>query len=154
MISTKYAKEYCKEDIANIENYDVAVSDKDNLWECHHRRESIFTQKELKKLGEYYNRPAVELIFLPQSKHRTLIVGRKKSAQHRANISRARIGMKFSEQHKKHLSESHMGHKWTDEMLKKVSEKRRGTRWYNNGVKNVRAKKCPKGFTPGRLKRK
>lgn len=152
MISKRHAKEYCKEDIANIENYDAAVMDKDTFWECHHRRESIYTQKGLKEIGEYYSRPAAELIFLPTTTHRKQIVGRKKTEEHRNNISKSRLGMKFSEEHKKHLSESHMGHKWSDEAKAKVSKTRKQLKWYNNGVKNVRAKECPEGFVAGRVK--
>lgn len=154
MISTRYAKKYCKDDIANIENYELAVSDKDSLWECHHRRESIYTQQELKEIGEYYNRPAAELIFLPITTHRKKMAGRKKSAQHRKNISKSRIGMVFTDEHRRHLSEAHTGYKWSDEAKAKVSKTRKQLKWYNNGVIQVRTKNCPTGFVAGRLKRK
>lgn len=36
---------------------------------------------------------------------------------------------------------------------KKLSEKaKKGLRWFNNGEKCVRAKECPPGFVPGRIK--
>lgn len=45
------------------------------MWEIHHRRESdengrtLFTHKQLKEMGLYFNRPASELIFLTRSLH-------------------------------------------------------------------------------------
>ena len=35
---------------------------------------------------------------------------------------------------------------------KKRSEARKGMRWFNNGKINIRAKECPLGFVPGRIK--
>ena len=72
MINEYFVKKYCNEDISLIENYDKAVVDKEQTWDCHHRRESETSKKELIKLGEYYNRPASELIFLTKSEHRAL----------------------------------------------------------------------------------
>ena len=48
-------------------------------------------------------------------------------------------GKKFSEEHKKKLSE-----------INKVRMK--GMRFFNNGKINKRAKECPPGFVPGRIK--
>lgn len=44
MISKRYAEKYCGEDISTIENYHLANGDMTNLWECHHRKESFYTQ--------------------------------------------------------------------------------------------------------------
>ena len=38
MINEQKARRYCSESIANIENYDKAVSS-DDCWDCHHRLE-------------------------------------------------------------------------------------------------------------------
>lgn len=69
-------KRYCSEPVENIENYDKAVADKEQMWECHHRAEilpcGVFTPKQLQKHGLYWNRPARELIFLPHGEHRRL----------------------------------------------------------------------------------
>ena len=36
---------------------------------------------------------------------------------------------------------------------KKLSEKaKKGLRWFNNGETNIKAKECPEGFVPGRVK--
>ena len=69
------AKRYCSEDISLIENYHEAKSDEEKMWEIHHRREcdsegrTLFTKKQLKEMGLYFNRPASELIFVTRSMH-------------------------------------------------------------------------------------
>lgn len=56
MISLNTAKKYCKDDISKIENYEQAINDKENIWECHHRLqltlegEFAHNRKELKRL--------------------------------------------------------------------------------------------------------
>lgn len=67
MISIKNAKSYCSENISRIENYKKAISDKNTVWECHHR--ACKSKKELKDAKLYYNRPAKELIFLKPEQH-------------------------------------------------------------------------------------
>ena len=72
MISEYYAKSYCRDDISLIENYDKAIADTTQMWHCHHRRETIYSVKDLQDIGEYYNRPACELIFLTSLEHNRL----------------------------------------------------------------------------------
>lgn len=72
MISFYNVKQYCCEDISLIENYDKAMSDTTQTWDCHHRRETIYDMKDLIEIDEYYNRPAIELIFLPHDLHRKI----------------------------------------------------------------------------------
>ena len=69
MISEARARKYCKEDISLIENYEIAVNDQTQIWHCHHRRETIYTREGLIEIGEYYHRPACELIFLTKTEH-------------------------------------------------------------------------------------
>ena len=92
MISFKCAKKFCKEDISLIENYCKAVADQNQTWDCHHRRELETSKKELLEIGEYYNRPASELIFLTKSEHTSL---HKKGRHHNEETKR-----KMSESHK------------------------------------------------------
>ena len=143
MISTRTAKAYCRDDISLIENYDKAVSDTTQVWDCHHRRETIYSVKELIEIGEYYNRPACELIFLTPTDHRRLHkLGKHLSEETRKKLRESKKG----ENHPmfgKHLSE---------ETRTKLSEAIKCKHWYNNGVICVRAKTCPEGFVPGRLK--
>ena len=78
MISEFWAKQYCSEDISLIENYQQAIADEERMWDIHHRREcdsegrTLFTHKQLKENGLYFNRPASELIFVTKSMHRKL----------------------------------------------------------------------------------
>ena len=39
MINEHNAKKFCKEDISKIENYDKAIADTTQVWDCHHRTE-------------------------------------------------------------------------------------------------------------------
>lgn len=67
-----------------IENYDEAVADTSQIWHCHHRLETHFSdgtprpvnaqlsRDELIALGMYYNRPPKELIFLTAAEHRSI----------------------------------------------------------------------------------
>ena len=75
MINEIHANAYCKDDISKIENYELAIDDKERTWQCHHRLvltldgEFAHTMDELKRLNMYYHRPAFELIFLTQTEH-------------------------------------------------------------------------------------
>lgn len=81
MINENYAKKFCKEDITLIENYDKAIADNSQTWECHHRDEVkvlpssvvvIRSKQDLLNNDRYYNCPANELIFLTKSEHSRL----------------------------------------------------------------------------------
>ena len=174
MISKRSAKAFCREDISLIENYDNAINDKTQTWVCHHRRETIFSKSELIEIGEYYNRPACELIFLTKFEHIRLHKigennpnfgkpawnnGKHLSAETRKKISEAHKGKHHSEETRQKLSEAQKGKHCSEETKKKISEANngknhwtKGTHWYNNGVKCIKAKTCPEGFVPGRIR--
>ena len=160
MINKRSAKAYCRDDISLIENYDKAIADKTQVWDCHHRRETIYSVKELIEIGEYYNRPACELIFLTPVDHRRLHrIGKHLSEDTRQKLSESKKGEKcyifgkhLSEETRKKISEAHKGKQVSEETRQKLSEAIKCKRWYNNGVICVRAKTCPEGFVPGRLK--
>ena len=150
MINEKLAIKYCKNDISQIENYDKAIADKTQTWHCHHRRETVMSRKELIEICEYDNRPACELIFLTTFEHHRLhnisennpMFGKHHSAETRKKMSEAKKGKPKSAETRKKMSEANKGKNyWT-----------KGTHWYNNGVKCIKAKTCPEGFFPGRLK--
>ena len=152
MINEKRAKSYCKDDISLIENYDKAIADKRLVWHCHHRRQTIYSSSELKEIGEYYNRPACELIFLtPHEHHKLHNLGNHLSAETCKKITEAKRGKHLSSEHRKKLSEAHKGNHHSAETSKKIAEARKGNHWYNNGVKSILAKTCPEGFVPGRI---
>ena len=75
MLNEYKAKRYCSDEISLIENYHEAIADEERTWQIHHRRESdsegrtLFTHKQLKDMGLYFNRPAAELIFVTKSMH-------------------------------------------------------------------------------------
>ena len=167
MINEKNIKAFCKDDISLIENYDKAIADTTQVWHCHHRRETIFSKSDLIEIGEYYNRPACELIFLtPNEHHKLHNLGKQHSEKSRKKMSESKkgennplFGKHHSAEARKKMSEANKGKHLSAESRKKMSEAHKGnmnptfgTRWYNNGVICVRAKTCPEGFVSGRLK--
>ena len=85
--------------------------------------------------------------------------GKYLSAETRKKMSEARKGKHPSAETRKKLSESRKGKHHSAETRKKMSESKKGknhwtkgTHWYNNGIKCIKAKTCPEGFVPGRLK--
>ena len=157
-------KQYCKEP-EKIENYEKAKKDNFKGWECHHRLETHnsdgerrlvdITQKELKALRMYYNRPPEELIFLTIKEHNAFNKGKKRSAETRRKIAEAKKGEKnpnygkpawnkgkpLSADHKNSLSEAHKdqipwskGKKFSEEHKKRLRESHKGK---NIGNKNA-----------------
>ena len=134
MISENQVKKYCREDISLIENYDKAIADNTQTWDCHHRKESQYSAGELVDIGEYYNRPACELIFLtPANHHRlhhlgkpTWNKGKHLSAETRKKISEAHNGKHHSEETRQKLSEALKGKHLSAESRKKISEAKKG----------------------------
>lgn len=139
MVNIQKAKEYCCEDISNIENYDAAVKD-DKMWDCHHRNEIAMklSKKELNKANLYFDRPACELIFLTRREHTKLhfnreskqIVGmqmankgKKASAETRAKMSEA---MKGRVSPTKGKAPWNKGKTLSDETKAKMSATRKG----------------------------
>ena len=139
MICEYTAKIYCNEDISLIENYDKAIADKEQSWDCHHRRESETSKKQLIEIGEYFKRPSSELIFLTHSEHTALHMKGKKCKP-------------FTKEHKLKLSKAKKGKIFTEEHKRKIGENSKGRCWFNNGIKNVFAKSCPEGFVKGMIK--
>ena len=131
MIKEISAYAFCKEDISLIENYDKAINDKSQCWDCHHRTEIWWncTSQELIDNECYYHRPAKELIFLTHAEH-------------------SKLHNKLGEYIKKPDS-------WckSKEGREHVSKFVSNLKWYNNGSINIRIDKDtepPKGFVPGR----
>lgn len=144
------------EDYTKIENYEQAINDETQIWECHHRLETHFSDgterpknaqisiDELKALRMYFDRPAEELIFLTKAQHLKLHhIGLKASKSTRQKISKAskgkcvtdetrtkiaeaQKGQKRSEYTKMKMSTSHKGKLKTEEHKRKLSEAMRG----------------------------
>ena len=141
------------------------------------RRLVDITKKELKALGMYWHRPSSELIFMKHGEHSRLhmkgnkyALGCKRSEEAKNKMREAKKGKQFSEEHKKKLREAHKGKPKSEEHKKKLSEAnkgkpkseetrkkmreaKKGMHFFNNGKINIRAKECPDGFTPGRLRK-
>ena len=117
MINEQYAHKYCKDDITKIENYNKAIDDTTQTWQCHHRLELTLngefalTPEQLKMHDMYYKRPYYELIFLTRSEHRRLHL-RHLSDETKKKISEAKKGMNHPLYGKHH----------SDETKKKISE--------------------------------
>lgn len=151
----KGIKRFCK-DYAKIENYDKAIVDTTQVWQCHHRLETHnsdgerrlvdLSKEELIALDMYYDRPPEELIFLKSAEHVSLHHKGKPS------ISKGMKGKHHSEEAKRKISEALKGRIIPSETIRKRSESFKGNCWFNDGKVCIRAKECPEGFVPGRLK--
>lgn len=177
MICEEMARKYCNGNFAQIENYTSAILDKSETWDIHHKLETQtsegekrripLTQKELKALGVYFDRPPSELIFMRQSEHKRLHqLGGHLSEEHRKSISvknrlnvstRCNAGMrrKLSEIMKARNPKTFLGHHHTEESKRLLSESHKGIckgkKWYNNGTEEKMDFQCPDGFIEGRL---
>lgn len=155
-----------------IENYDKAVADDIQTWQCHHRLETHnsdgerrlvdISSSELIALGMYYDRPPEELIFMTELEHKRLhnvgkFIGKHHSVSEetKRKLSEAKRGKHHpnSEETKKKISEAMKGHKVSEETKKKISEAHKGRHWFNNGEICTRCFDCPEGFVPGILRK-
>ena len=122
-----------------IENYDKAMADTTQVWECHHRlethnsdgeRRSVdLTYEELIALGMYFDRPPEDLVFLTHKEHNRLHRGGKKlgspSEETKRRMSEAKKGKKLSEVHKRKISEALKGNPYSEEWRRRNSESNR-----------------------------
>lgn len=119
MINESRARKFCKEDISKIKNYDKAIADKTQTWDCHHMTETWWncTAKDLIENECYYNRKACELIFLTHAEHMSLhnksrtgeknpLFGKHHSEETRRKMSIALKGRSFTEEWRKNISEA------------------------------------------------
>lgn len=131
-----------------IENYEAAVADTTQTWECHHRLETHnsdgerrlvdISREELIALGMYYDRPPEELIFLPAFEHTILhLKGKRRSEETKRKISESLKGRKQSEETKRKISEAKKGIPLSDEHRKKKSESMKGKHWKLVGGKRI-----------------
>ena len=160
MINFKKVKKYCKDKISEIENYNKAITDSTQVWDCHHRRESETSKKELIEIGEYYSRPASELIFLTKKEHISLHKkGVLLSEEAKQKMSIAKKGKHHTEETKRKMSAvmkfktPWLGRHHTEETKRKLSKSKQNRHWFNNGITELQVKSCPEGFVKGRLKK-
>lgn len=127
----KYASDETIEQLAK--DYETAIKEAAEVLSKafkgkHHTKENKKKMSEMMK-GE--NNPMY-------GKHHT-VESKKKLSEAKKGKPTWSKGKKFSEEHKKKLSE-----------INKVRMK--GMRFFNNGKINIRARECPPGFVPGRIK--
>lgn len=148
MINIKNVNRFCNGDITQIENYERAINDDTQMWDCHHRRETDEnkSRQQLKDQNLYFNRPSSELIFLTPSEHRSLHSSGEKnpnygkspwnkdkktghqSEEHKKNLSEALKGKPHSENHKQKISESLKGKHKSEEWKQKKSDTYKGNK--------------------------
>lgn len=137
MINEKKARSYCKEDISKIKNYNKAIADSTQVWDCHHMTETWWncTAKDLIENECYYNRKACELIFLTKSEHRRLHM-QNISEDTRRKMSESHKGEKnsfyckhLSDEHRRKISEAMKGKHRSEETRRKMSEAKKGKTW-------------------------
>ena len=129
MINEKKARSYCKEDISKIKNYEQAVNDTTQVWDCHHMTETWWncSKKDLIENECYYHRKACELIFLTHAEHARLHrKGNKHSEETRRKIGEARKGKTISEETRRKLIEALKGRTFSEDTHRKMSEAHKG----------------------------
>ena len=102
-----------------------------------------------KKMSEEFCRKNSES---HKGKHASDETRRKMSAM-RKGEKHPMYGKHHSEETRNKLSEAKKGKHHTEDAKKKMSAQRKGMRFFNNGKINKRAKECPPGFIPGRLRK-
>ena len=141
MISEKFARKYCRDDISKIENYEKAIADTTQTWDLHHRLELTLdgefalSREQLQMHDMYYNRPYYELIFLTHAEHRRLHgmnvsdETRKKMSESNKGRSAWNKGKKckpITEEHARKMHEAWKGKHHTEESRRKMSEALKG----------------------------
>lgn len=133
----RHAQGFCSEDISLIENYQEALADPNETWDCHHRLEIVLdgtgihvtSKRELIERGLYYNRPASELVFMREKDHhkmhsinfvgvRNPMAGKNHSQESREKISRTRL-----ERIAQGLIKPRRGFRQSEETCEKISQK-------------------------------
>ena len=130
MINEQNAYAFCKEDIKLIENYEQAINDNENIWVCHHRRGTIYSANDLIAIGEYYHRPAVELIFMKREDHISLHSKIQiRDEKYRNAISE---GLKKSDKFKKSLIKHNKSNKMRN-ICREMGKNNKGKPAWNKG---------------------
>lgn len=134
MICLKKVKKFCK-DYTKIENYEEAVNDNTQTWDCHHILGEILSREQLKDHDFYYDVPPCMLKFVTRAEHTHLHKkGMHRSDETRKKISKANKGRTFSEEHRRKLSEAKKGKYRSEEICRKISEAMKGRSSWNKGI--------------------
>lgn len=130
-----------------IENYDKAIADTTQTWNCHHRKEELYSQKELKERNEYFDVSPEDLIFLTVAEHHKIDSKCKRvSEAHKGLLAGSKnpmFGHHHSEESKRKISESQKNRKdkskqvlcvETGEIFESVSEAHRKTGIHQSNI--------------------
>lgn len=138
MINESCAKKFCRDDIRLIENYELAINDTTQIWQCHHKLGEQFDRQYLINNNLYENRPACELKFVTLSEHnhihnksfmmREAKKGIPMSDATKKAISEALKDVPLSEAHKKAISESLKGVPKSEVHKKAIGKAHKGKR--------------------------
>lgn len=79
-----YSNCYCRHPEL-IENYDLAIADRTQIWDVHHRLEELYSQEELIERGEYYDVSPEDLIFLTKAEHHNMDSKCKRASEAQKN---------------------------------------------------------------------
>lgn len=138
-----------------IENYNEAISDKEVVWEVHHRLETQFSdgtprpfssalsKAELIALGMYWKRPVCELIFLDKKSHAQLHKPYYKTNRD-IKISNTLHGRSLSEDVKSKISNSLKGENnpfygchHTSESIEKIRNNNKGKKHTDEAKRKI-----------------
>ena len=165
----KFPRSFSKKDGVDIDNDEdnlVSLSLADHfrvhyyLWKCAKKGYRGMMAKAFvlmrKKMVKYASDETIEQLAkdyeAAMKEAAEAMKGKHRSEESKKKMREAHKGQKHSEETKKKMSESGKGKKMSEESKKKMREAKKGTRWFNNGEKCVRARECPPGFVPGRIK--
>ena len=153
MINEKQVRKFCK-DYIKIENYEVAVNDKTQVWVCHHILGEILSSEQLKAHDFYYGIPPCMLKFVTKAEHRRIhnksrtgknhpFYGKRHTEESRKKISESLkgennpmygrtgennpfYGKTHSKESRKKISEAKKGKQLSEEHRRKLSEAMKG----------------------------
>lgn len=151
MINLVFVKKCCK-DYTKIENYEEAVNDTTQTWQCHHILGEILTRQQLLEHDFYYDVPPCMLKFVAKAEHNHIHKKDKKfSCEHRRKLPESLKGKAswnkgkkckpLTEEHRIKISEANKGknnpmygkHR-SEETRKKISEAHKGKTSPRKGI--------------------
>lgn len=135
MICLSTVKRFCKE-YWKIENYQEAVNDTEQVWDCHHRHEIdwVLPREELIAIGRYYDVHYSELIFLTHREHAKLHA-KVNDLGGQNNPMRGKTHTEEWKQKMRGKTSWNKGIPMSDEAKQKSSESHKGQKAWNKGLK-------------------